>query len=388
MKTIGYVLANFPVLSETFVVTEMRAMMARGHRVVPIVMTRYEGRRQPDTGDIAAMAIYLDQIRPGAVLGLLPRAGRGLGRALAFTFAQKALPRRSLWWNSAKIAAVALEEGCTHLHAHFGQAGAAHAIVAARMMGAGASFVCHGHDVYQHPADLNPKLSSADVVLAVCNDMADDLTAIAPDAHVVMAPCGVDVTRFQPKPELAPNHRLLFVGRLIEQKGVDDLLWALSQLPPERRPGLDIVGEGPLKDELMALARDLGLGDSVLFKGAQSSGWIAEHGPAYMAFVGPFRPGEDGLKDTGPLVVKEAMAMAVPVITTRLMGLKDTVDPASGFLAEPADRPSLLAMLERFLALSPAERAALGQGARARVLDRFTDAKQAETFSRLVEAIR
>ena len=79
--------------------------------------------------------------------------------------------------------------------------------------------------------------------------------------------------------------------------------------------------------------------------------------------------------------------MGLPVIATRQMGLKETVDAASGFLAEPGDRPSLLAMLERFLALGPDRRAALGRGGRARVIDRFTDARQAETLSRLVEAI-
>jgi len=79
------------------------------------------------------------------------------------------------------------------------------------------------------------------------------------------------------------------------------------------------------------------------------------------------------------------MAMAVPVITTRHMGMKETVDATSGFLADPGDRPGLLACLEQFLALTPAERMTLGQGARARVLDRFTDARQAEALSRMVE---
>ena len=96
--------------------------------------------------------------------------------------------------------------------------------------------------------------------------------------------------------------------------------------------------------------------------GSRPSAWIAEHGPAYLAFVGPFRTAADGCKDTGPLVVKEAMAMAVPVITTRHMGMKETVDATSGFLADPGDRPGLLACLEQFLALTPAERIEAGPG--------------------------
>ena len=385
MKTIGYVLANFPVLSETFVITEMRAMMRRGHRVVPIVMKRLDLPRQPDSGDIEAISIYLDQVPHTAVAGLLPRAGRGLPAAVRFTFAQKALPRRSLLWSAARIAAVARAHGCTHLHAHFAQAGAAHAIVAACLMGVPSSFVCHGHDIYQHPSDLQQKLAGADTVVAVCDDMVDDLVAIEPHANIVNIPCGVDPDRFKPQPDTAPNNRLLSVGRLVDGKGVDDLLWAVAQLPEDRRPPLDIIGDGPLKPELMAQADALNLGRSVVFMGARPSTWIAEHGPAYLAFVGPFRTAADGCKDTGPLVVKEAMAMAVPVITTRHMGMKETVDASSGFLADPGDRPGLLACLEQFLALPPAERAKLGQGARARVLDRFTAFRQAEAMSRMVE---
>lgn len=386
MKTIGYVLANFPVLSETFVMTEMRAMMRRGHKVVPIVMRRLDLPRQPDGGDIEAISVYLDQVPHWAVARLLPRFGRGLPAALRFVFAQEGLPRRSLLWSSARIAAVARAHGCDHLHAHFAQAGAAHAIVAGDLMGVPSSFVCHGHDIYQHPSDLQQKLAAAGTVVAVCDDMVDDLAAVEPHARIVNVPCGVDPDRFKPRPDAVPNNRLLSIGRLVDGKGVDDLLWAVAQLPEARRPQLDIVGDGPLKPELMAQAAALDLGRSVVFMGSRPSTWIAENGPSYLAFVGPFRTAADGCKDTGPLVVKEAMAMGVPVITTRHMGMKETVDATSGFMADPGDRPGLLACLEQFLALTPTERLTLGHGARARVLDRFTDSRQAEALSsRVVE---
>ena len=117
-----------------------------------------------------------------------------------------------------RIAAIARKAGCDHLHAHFSGGAAAHAIVAARWIGASVSFVCHGHDVYAEPEDLPLKLAAADAVVAVCNDMALDLRALAPEATIATIPCGTDPEAFRPTTRSAPERRLLFIGRLVETK--------------------------------------------------------------------------------------------------------------------------------------------------------------------------
>src|SRR5690349_7386707 len=263
MKSIAYVLGTFPVLSETFVGNEMRAMAARGHGIVPIVLRRPAGTHQTIDATLASRATYLDQIGRAAapsVLASVPvRAARSSARGLEFVRRQQALPSRSLLWNAAKIAAVARRRGCTHLHAHFAEGAAAHALVAARLIGATVSFVGHGYDVYGSPSDLETKLMAADFAVAVCGDMAADMRRLAPCARIETVPCGIDPLRFKPATGDEPdNGRLLFVGRLVEQKGVDDLLTALALLPPDRRPGLDIVGTGPLHIRLEQRVRSLG----------------------------------------------------------------------------------------------------------------------------------
>lgn len=392
MKRIAYVLGTFPVLSETFVGTEMRAMDGQGHAVVPIVMQRPREAGQDADRDLAGRAIHLDAIPASAGLGatlsavgglLSPRAVRGL----SLVRRQSGLSRRSLLWNAARIAALAHRHGCTHLHAHFAEGAAAHALVAARLIGASVSFVAHGHDVYGFPCDLPVKLEAADFAVAVCADLAADLRTLAPRACVAMIPCGIDPERFQPRPDPEPdNGRLLFVGRLVGQKGVDDLVAALARLPAARRPGLDVVGRGPLDDALRAAVAGLGLGDTVRFLGSRPAGWIAAEGPRYRALVAPFRVGPNGERDTGPLVVKEAMAMGLPVISTRFMGVKETVTGETGRLVDPGDVPALAAAIAAVDALPEDRRREMGRQGRRRVVQHFTAAAQAGHLSALVEA--
>jgi colanic acid/amylovoran biosynthesis glycosyltransferase len=198
LKTIGYVLADFPVLSETFVGNEMRAMEQHGHRIVPIVMHLSEGPAQSIDRELAKSAKLPSKVSTFRVLQTLIRPSRQFGSALSFVLRQKRLPKLSLLWNSVKIAALAQDSNCEHLHAHFAGGATAHAIVAARWLGVGVSFICHGHDVYSEPEDLELKLSRADTVIATCNDMAADLSRLAPKCPIEIIACGVDPSGFRP----------------------------------------------------------------------------------------------------------------------------------------------------------------------------------------------
>ena len=271
MKTIGYVLADFPVFSETFVGDEMRAMAKRGHKVAPIVMRLRDGPAQAADIVLARNARTLSSASSMDALRTLARPTPGSVEALAYLLKQKHHTRRSLMWNAMKIAAIAREQGCDHLHAHFSGGAAAHAIVAARWIGASVSFVCHGHDVYAEAEDLPTKLVAADAVVAVCNDMGADLKNLAPSCNLTVIPCGTDPDAFQPAHDAEPMRTLLLIGRLVEQKGIDDLLTALAI---QGTASVDIVGDGPLMASLRERAEALGVGDRVRFLGSRPREWL------------------------------------------------------------------------------------------------------------------
>lgn len=384
MKKIAYVVGAFPVLSETFIGNEIRAMQARGHEVDLYVFALRDGPAQPDDFALAAGARKIAGLPLADAPALLLRRGPAVLSGLAYALRQQRLPLRSLLFNALKLAAAIHRSGASHVHAHFAGGAAAHAIVAARMAGLPVSFTCHGHDVYAEPEDLPLKLASADRVVAVCHDLADDLAAMTPDARIAEIACGTNPARFTPRPADAPdNGRMLFVGRLVPQKGIDDLFAALATLPSP--PPLDIVGDGPLRDQLETTVRAM-LGADIRFLGPRDAAWLKAAVPAYRALVAPFKTGPDGARDTGPLVVKEAMAMGLPVVSTAYMGVKETVPPEAGFLVPPGDPAALAAALRTLLAESDADRRARGVAGRAFIESRFTLARQAEQLSAMVEA--
>lgn len=383
MKSIGYVLADFPVFSETFVGDEMRAMAKRGHQVTPIAMRLRAGPAQEADRALAREAQTLASASVWATLWTLARPTSGAFSAISYLLKQQRQPRRSLMWNAMKIAAIARAHGCNHLHAHFSGGATAHAIVAARWIGVSVSFVCHGHDVYAEAEDLPMKLASADAVVAVCNDMASDLRDLAPDSNISTIPCGTNPDAFLASHDQEPMRKLLFVGRLVEQKGIDDLLTAMSI---QGSASIDLVGDGPLMATLRDRAQELGVTDRVHFLGARPREWLLENAPHYFGLVAPFKIAPDGSRDSGPMVVKEAMAMEMPVVATRFMGNKDMITPEIGFLAEPGDPASLAAAIDQCVHLSLAEREAMGRRARARMIKLFSVDASSRALSRVFEA--
>jgi len=313
------------------------------------------------------------------------RPGASAMRALTFVARQKRLGKLSLLLNGLKIAAVARREGCTHLHAHFAGGAAAHAIVAARWIGATVSFIGHGHDIYSEPEDLAAKLASADFVIGTCADMVGDFESIVPEVKAYRGPCGTNPDRFRAINANEDNGRFLLIGRLVEQKGIDDLLRALALLP--ENVTVDIVGDGPLRNDLLKIAAELGLRPGrVNWLGARPQSWIAAEGGKYLALVAPFKMAPNGERDTGPVAIKEAMAMGLPVIGTRFMGIKEMISAETGLFVEAGDVAGLAEAMQRIVSLAPEERRAMGAAGRRRIEACFSLQSQAQHLSAIVEA--
>ena len=383
-QTIVYVLSAFPVLSETFVTNEIRAMRAMGHTILPVALAPYDGPCQPQDEAMRDEVIHLADIP--ALEAMVLRPDR-LAAAWRFIRTQRRFPSRSLLLAGARVALAVRRAGADHIHAHFAHSAAATAITAARLSGATVSFIGHGCDVYGDPVDVPAKLAAADLAFATCSDMAADFRAMAPGSNTVISYCGIDPDCFAPRSG-PRNGRLLAIGRLVEQKGYPVLFQALAKLPTMRRPAIDIVGTGPLDAELAALAEGLGLSGSVRFLGARASSWIAANGPDYLGLVAPFVICANGDRDSGPMVVKEALAMGLPVVGSALMGIKEMVTPDCGRLVPPGDAGALARALDWLVTMEEPERAALAAAGRRHVEANFTLAAQAQAMTAAIEAIQ
>lgn len=211
----------------------------------------------------------------------------------------------------------------------------------------------HGADAFAlgDPVSRTVKrfvLRKADRVHAVSTDIADKLRAVEPNHVAQVLPIGVDVSAVATATaNRSPNGRLLFVGRLAEKKGVDVLLHALARLRDEEGlcPGVDIIGDGPMRTELESLATGLGL-DQVRFVGVKSRDEVLEYYRTSEMLVMPSKTASNGDRDGTPVVLMEAIAAGVPVVATDIGGIGELLeDQQTAWLLAEDDVPSLQAAI-------------------------------------------
>lgn len=181
-------------------------------------------------------------------------------------------------------------------------------------------------------------LRRADAVTACSRYLLDRAIAIAPTitskSHVIYN--GTDLSDLSPNPfpdrEGEQGVGLLSVGRMVPKKGFDVLLRALSQC---HRLKLRLIGDGPERNALEILARDLGLREWVEFRGSLKRDEVIRAMASSRAVIVPSRQEPFGL------VALEAMAAGKPVIAARVGGLPEVLDDADAMLVPPDDPAAL-----------------------------------------------
>jgi glycosyltransferase involved in cell wall biosynthesis len=171
--------------------------------------------------------------------------------------------------------------------------------------------------------------------------------------------CGIDLARYRrltPRRDGPPT--VLYVGRLDEEKRVDELLRAFAGLPhqtPEQRSvRLEVVGDGACRATWQALAERLGVADRVHFAGFVSEDDLLDAYARAAVFCMP------GIAELQSIATMEAMAAGLPVVAADAMALPHLVVPGrNGWLYPPGDVPALTDRLATLLA-DPALRARMG----------------------------
>jgi len=242
------------------------------------------------------------------------------------------------------------------VHAHFGRGGAL-ALPLAEALGVPLFVTFHGGDATKEthqrrrliPTIYQRRLSHlqayASGFLCVSQFVADRLAAQGfPKAKLITHYIGIDVSHMQ-QPEQRQG-RLLFIGRLVDKKGVDILLAAmrrLQQSDSKTVPGLDIAGSGPLEAELRAQAADL---SSVRFLGWQTPEQLSRILHKAQAVVVPSRIAADGDCEGLPTVVLESIRAGVPVVASDHAGIPEIIrHEETGFLVPENDPDALAAAL-------------------------------------------
>jgi glycosyltransferase involved in cell wall biosynthesis len=263
------------------------------------------------------------------------------------------------------------------VHAHFGRSAEA-AIPLARALGVPLVATFHGCDITVTPRRSAERRRRARVfaaatrVIAVSEFIAERLRANGcPADRIVRHYIGVDTERFAPGPDADREPALvLFVGRLVEKKGLTHLLRALPDVQravPQAE--LAIAGDGPLRAAHEAEARAAGV--RARFLGVEPPARVQEWMRRATVLCVPSVPAASGDDEGLGMVILEAQASGAPVVISRSGGMPETVvDGVTGLVAPPGDPGALAAHLIALLQ-DPGRRARFSAAARANVLDTF-----------------
>jgi len=166
--------------------------------------------------------------------------------------------------------------------------------------------------------------------------------------------------------------RILFVGRLIERKGLPYLIEALGGLRQHLPAALDIVGTGSQQAALEQVAAERGVADVVRFLGRVSNSELARLYASCDVFVLPSIVDSHGDTEGLGVVLLEAMSYGRPVVATDVGGIPDIVlDERTGLLVPQKDAPALAHAMRRLLA-NRALAKRLGAGGRDHVRAHFS----------------
>lgn len=282
---------------------------------------------------------------------------RGIIDEFTFKFLGLLPARVSTWVSSVRPSLI---------HAHFGPSGAVMLSVARRL---GLPLVVSFHGTDATTSDLYVWLSSytthrlyllrrrelaalSDAVIVPSTFVRDVLVSRHgfPERKVVVIRHGVDLNEFRPGTVKSEWGHILYVGRLIELKGLPYLLEAIYQLKQKFSAiHLTVIGDGPKRAQYEAMAVKL-LGSNVTFLGSQPPQVVRAYLERSYLFCMPSVTMPSGAAESFGMVFLEAMAMKVPPISFNVGGIPEVVKHGqTGFLAKERDVQGLTHYLKLLL---------------------------------------
>ncbi|MFP4248625.1 MAG: glycosyltransferase family 4 protein [Armatimonadota bacterium] len=405
-----YVLGRFPSLSETFILREMLELERRGYQLSLLSLEPGEDVVHESAKELADRAVYrqpplsLRSLMAGVVAMVL----RPFGFFGALLYALGCIAR------SPGAASEVVRSFCAaaffacalrgtrpkHVHAHFASMPATVGLLLAQMLETTFSVSAHARDLFTDESVLmDRKMREAEFVTVCTQFGLDQLRRQHPmssSERLNLIYHGIDVAELVPSlnpVNLGDPPLILSIGRLVEKKGFPILLRTAAML---RREGIDfrlrIVGTGPEEADLKRLASGLALEECVEFDGAIAHEELIPLFRTADLFVLASIVASDGDRDGLPNVLLEALALEVPVVSTRVSAIPELIEhERTGLLANPGDPKGLAEQMERLL-FDEQLRAKVIEEGRREVVERFdvtqNVGKLADLFSEVMKRRR
>lgn len=364
---------RFPLLSETFILSQITGLIDRGHEVRILAATpaeESEARVRHESIGRYGLMERADYLAPHIVPTSATRRRQMLGRpGLALrSLAAWRYGFKSLNGNLLNLASgwPTFAEGFEPdvVLAHFGFQG--DLAVCLRRLGlfkAPVATVVHGIDMSRPLSQgkpIYPRLRrEGELMLPISRRWEGELhkAGFAPE-RVQVHHVGVEVpTELAPRETWSGPLRLLSVCRLVEKKGIGDALSAVKRLVESGRDvRYTIVGDGPLDEKLRAHAASLELESVVEFRGAQTAEQVQIALAEHDVMLAPSVTTADGDQEGIPTSIMEAMAAGLIIISTFHSGIPELVtDGKHGHLVPEHDVVGLADRVEAVLTASNTE---------------------------------
>jgi colanic acid/amylovoran biosynthesis glycosyltransferase len=380
---LAYLVNRYPAVSHSFIRREILALEALGHEVLRFSL-RAAPASLPDEADRSEAGKTRVVLAQGAVALIGATLALAFTRPGRFLTALETAVRMAGWGLTPKLRHLAyLVEACwivrrlgdaRHLHAHFGTNPAAVARLVHHLSGIPYSFTVHGPEEFDSPIGLAlpAKIADAKAVVAISSFGRSQLMRWAPVgdwSKIAVVRCGVDAQFAEqglaeatpPPPVTAPA--LCCVARLSAQKGLPLLIEAAGLL---RASGIDfhltLVGDGEMRAQVERMIAGRDLGDAITITGFLSAADVRAHILASRAMVLPSFA--EGL----PVVLMEALALGVPVVTTAIAGIPELVDSRCGWIVPAGSAEAIADAMAAALAADPTTLRTMGLVGRERVL--------------------
>ena len=386
-RTVGVGLSRFPTVTETFILREVTEMERQGQpvRLVPLIK-----ENPPVVHDAArpwtqralytpwlSLRIVLANLKafvrnPFRYLGLLLRLKLGTLKS-----PQTLLGTLGIFPKSVYLAQELAREGVRHLHVHYASHPATMALIVSKFAPITYSFTVHAFDIQGDRSLLDWKIREARFVRSISEFNKRFLEGLYPDdargkievVHVGIEP---DLYAENARRHAAVPGRILCVAGHRPYKGLPYLIEACRILRDEGVSfECNLVGHGPMHDELARMIADRELGDRVRMIGPRPEEEVAQMMAEASLFVLPSIVDKDGMMEGIPVALMEAMATGRAVVSTTTAGIPELVDDGTSGLLVPPQDPPALARAIRSLLDDPERARRMGERGREKVRREF-----------------
>lgn len=388
-----YVLNSFPKLSETFILNEIIELKNRNIDVEILAL------KNPQESVINSDILDHGLLKKTRYFLEPSRAAVIYHSCLSLAFYRILFNTYKEYGSSVDIKHIVRlayhstrYEGIDLIHAHFAYHAAVIGMQIGRILKKPFTFTAHAYEIF------NKSLHSRDR-LKTLSETADRI--FTPSAFnkkyivgetgvpeekigVIRATIAYDKFNETKRSNLSLDKiKIISIGRLVEKKGFQYLIKSL-EIVKKKHSSIELVliGEGPLKDELVSLSKDLGLDNNIKFLGARSNEeCIREISESDIAVL-PCVVASNGDMDALPLALQEAMATGIPAISSRIGGMAEIIeDGKEGILVPERDERALADAILQLIE-NPAMRNEMGRNGRVKIAREFNQIVQADKLIR------